>query len=138
MRTIGNILWFVVHGVWAFIAYVGLGIAFCCTIIGIPLGLAAFNFAFFAVWPFGRTVVDGPLRGPISAIVNLFWFFFGGFGIVAIHLFCGFLLCLTIVGIPFGIQAFKLAGLALTPFGRKIVSANGAPSPFHQPQYARD
>jgi uncharacterized membrane protein YccF (DUF307 family) len=121
LRLVGNILWFVLHGLWAFLAYLSAGIGFCLTIFGIPLGIASFRFAFFVVWPFGRKCVDSGSPGVLTFIGNVFWFLLGGWWLVVIHLVGAALLCLTIVGIPFGVQAFKLAGFAIAPLGKQIV-----------------
>ena len=121
VRTLGNIVWLVFHGLWAFIGYVVAGCLFCITIIGIPFGLASFRLATFVIWPFGRTVVQSPTSGAASFIGNVLWFLFAGLWLALIHILGGLLLCITIIGIPFGIQAFKFAGLAVAPLGRQIV-----------------
>lgn len=123
MRLIGNLLWFVFHGVWAFCGYLAAGVLSCLTIIGIPFGIASLRLAFFVVWPFGRTVVAGPYAGAVTFLGNIVWFVLGGWWLAVIHVFGGLLLCLTVIGIPFGLQAFKLAGLAVAPLGKQIVPA---------------
>jgi uncharacterized membrane protein YccF (DUF307 family) len=122
MRTIGNILWFVLAGIWLALGYALAGLVFCITIIGIPFGIQAFKLAGFSLWPFGRTVVPEPGGpGPFDLIANIIWLIFFGWGIFLGYLVAGALLCITIIGIPFGIQAFKLSVLGLWPFGRRIV-----------------
>jgi uncharacterized membrane protein YccF (DUF307 family) len=122
MRTIGNVLWFVLAGVWLGIGYAAAGLALCVTIIGIPFGLQAFKLAGFVLWPFGRTVVTARADGVLEVVFNLLWLVLVGWGIFLMHLASGALLCLTVIGIPFGIQSFKLSALALWPFGRRVVS----------------
>ena len=128
MRLLGNLLWLVFHGLLAFLAYLIIGCLWCLTIIGIPFGLASIRLASFVVWPFGRTVVYSPTRGAASAVGNVLWFLLGGLWLALMHVVGGLLLCLTIIGIPFGIQAFKLAGLAVAPLGRQIVRSRDLPA----------
>jgi uncharacterized membrane protein YccF (DUF307 family) len=130
VRTIGNVLWFVLAGVWLAIGYAIAGVLLCITVIGIPFGLAAFRLAGYVIWPFGRIVVRNPDRVPgVSAVANVLWFVLAGWWLCLIHLVTGFLLCLTIIAIPFGIANFKLAGLALAPLGKLIVPADAAARP---------
>ena len=122
MRTIGNILWIIFAGIWLAIGYAIAGFLMCLTIIGIPFGIQAFKLAGFSLWPFGRTVVpDGDDGGCLQLGANIVWLILFGWEIFLAHLVAGVLLCITIIGIPFGIQAFKLSVLALWPFGRTIV-----------------
>ena len=122
VRTLGNILWLVLAGFWLAIGYVIAGILNCIIIIGIPFGIQAFKLAGYALWPFGRAVVQRPDRDlAISTIGNVLWFIFGGWFLVLAHVFTGILLMITIIGIPLGIANFKMAGLALAPFGKQIV-----------------
>ena len=121
MRTLGNILWLLLAGVWLAIGYVIAGILNCLLIITIPFGIASFRLASYALWPFGRTVVAKPSAGAISTIGNIIWFVISGVWLAMAHLIAGVLLCLTVIGIPFGIASFKMAGLALFPLGKDIV-----------------
>ena len=121
MRTIGNILWLLLAGVWLAIGYVIAGILNCLLIITIPFGIASFRLASYALWPFGRTVVAKPSAGAISTIGNIIWFVISGIWLAMAHVIAGVLLCLTVIGIPFGIASFKMAGLALFPLGKDIV-----------------
>lgn len=125
LRLIGNLLWLLLAG-WAMcLSYLVAGALLCITIIGIPFGVAAFRLAFFVIWPFGRIAVHDPDRVPgVSAIANVLWFILAGWWLALGHLVTGVVLCLTIIGIPFGIQSFKLAGLALAPLARRIVPAD--------------
>ena len=127
MRTIGNVFWFVLAGVWLAIGYAIAGVILCITIIGIPFGLAAFRLAGYVIWPFGRIVVPNPDRAPgVSAVGNVLWFVLAGWWLCLIHLVTGLLLCLTIIAIPLGIANFKLAGLAFAPLGKLIIPADSA------------
>jgi uncharacterized membrane protein YccF (DUF307 family) len=121
VKTIGNVLWLVLAGVWLAIAYALAGLVLCITIIGIPFGVQAFKLAAFSLWPFGRRVVRRPDGGCLEVGFNVVWLVLFGWEIFLGHLVAGALLCITIIGIPFGIQAFKLSVLALWPFGREIV-----------------
>lgn len=92
------------------------------TIIGIPFGIQTFKLAFLCLLPFGKEVRSTPQSGGcLNIIMNLIWIFVGGLGICLTHLLFGIVLCITIIGIPFGRQHFKLAALALTPFGKQVV-----------------
>ena len=123
MRTIGNVLWFVFAGVWLALSYAVAGLLLCIPIIGIPFGIQAFKLAGFVLWPFGRAVVvRSQQTGLLEVVFNLIWLVLFGWGIFTIHIVSGVVLCITIIGIPFGIQSFKLSVLALWPFGRMIVA----------------
>jgi uncharacterized membrane protein YccF (DUF307 family) len=125
LRLIGNVLWLMIAGWSMFLAYLVAGLLLCITIIGIPFGVASFRLAFFVIWPFGRVAVHDPNRVPgVSAIANVLWFVLAGWWLALGHLLTGLILCVTIIGIPFGIQSFKLAGLALAPLAREIVSSD--------------
>lgn len=121
MKTLGNILWLIFGGFMIAIEYFIAGFVMLLTIIGIPFGLQAFKLGILALWPFGSNVVsDENSSGCLNPILNLIWLIIGGFWIAITHLFWGILLSLTIVGIPFGKQHFKLIHLALVPFGKKV------------------
>ena len=125
IRTIGNLLWFVLAGFWMAIGYVLFGVGLCLTIIGIPFGIQGFKFAQFVWWPFGKAVVQTN-GGGLVAVANVIWVVVAGIWLAIGHVLAGVLLCITIIGIPFGIVSFRLAGLCLTPFGRKVVAASEA------------
>ena len=96
-------------------------ILLCLTIIGIPFGLQTLKLGILALWPFGSQIVSKTeAHGCLSVIMNILWFFVGGVWIFLSHIGFGILFCITILGIPFGLQHFKLAGLALTPFGHDV------------------
>jgi len=122
MKIFGNIIWLLFGGIFTSIGYVVSSLCLMVTIIGIPFGLQTIKLALLALWPFGSKVVDtGHSGGCLSVIMNILWLICGGFCICLTHVGFGLLLCITIIGIPFGKQHFKLAGLALTPFGKTIV-----------------
>lgn len=121
MRTIGNILWFVFAGFWTALQWLLVGALLCLTIVGIPFGVQCFKLAGFVLWPFGRTTASTSRQPVLGTIGNVVWCLLAGIWIAISYVFAGLLLCLTIIGIPFGVQAFKLAGLALAPFGREVV-----------------
>jgi uncharacterized membrane protein YccF (DUF307 family) len=135
LRAIGNILWLLLAGIWMAIGYLLAGVIQCITIIGIPFGIQSFKLAGFALWPFGRVVVQRADRDPgLSCVGNAVWFVLSGLWLAIGHVITGLLLCITIIGIPFGVASFKLAGLALVPFGKTVVTA-GAPLPPHATVY---
>jgi uncharacterized membrane protein YccF (DUF307 family) len=123
MRVLLNILWLVLAGIWMAIAYVVAGVLLCITIIGIPFGWQSFKLAGYALWPFGRALVpSGARHKALSVIGNVLWVLLAGWWLALGHLLTGILLCLTIIGIPLGVASFKMAGAALVPFGKEIVS----------------
>ena len=121
MKTILNILWLVLCGIWLAIAYTVMGVIMCILIITIPFGIASFRLAGYVLWPFGRTVVPKPSAGAGSFIGNVLWFILAGLWIAIAHIVTGIALCLTIIGIPLGIADFKLAMVAVAPLGKDIV-----------------
>jgi uncharacterized membrane protein YccF (DUF307 family) len=122
MKLLGNIIWLLFGGIVIAIEYLASSLLMFITIIGIPFGLQTLKLAGLALWPFGREVRSvGSASGCLSTFMNIIWLLFGGIWISLSHLLFGALLAITIVGIPFGIQHFKLAGLALSPFGKEIV-----------------
>ena len=130
MKTIGNILWFLLAGIWLALGYAIGGLVMCITIIGIPFGIQSFKLAGLSLWPFGRTATMTGSGGLLEIIFNLIWLVLFGWGIFLAHLVAGALLCITIIGIPFGIQAFKLSTLALWPFGRQITRTDDRSARF--------
>lgn len=122
MKILGNIIWFVFGGIVISLEYFISSILLMITIVGIPFGIQTMKLAVFALWPFGSKVVDSESSsGCLSSIMNIIWILIGGIWIALSHLVFGILFAITIIGIPFAKQHFKLAGLALTPFGKDIV-----------------
>lgn len=123
MKTIGNIIWVVFGGFMIAIEYFMAGFMLMLTIIGIPFGIQAFKLGILALWPFGQKVEENPTSsGCLSLIMNIIWIFIGGIWIALTHLLWGILFCITIIGIPFGKQHFKLIRLALFPFGKRVIT----------------
>ena len=121
MKLIGNILWLLLGGVLISFYYAVVGLLFCLTIIGIPFGLQLFKMAGFTLWPFGHNIIPGANdTGCLSILMNIIWIIFGGIEIALLHAGLGLFFCITIIGIPFGLQHFKMALLALAPFGKEI------------------
>ena len=121
MKFLGNILWLLLGGLVVSLYYAAVGLLYCISIIGIPFGLQLFKMAGLALWPFGHDVQpDVNDGGCLAILMNVIWILCGGIEIALLHVGFGVFCCLTIVGIPFGIQHFKMALLALVPFGKKI------------------
>ncbi len=127
LRLLGNLIWLVLGGLVLALGYVLAGVVMCILIITIPFGIASFRLAGYALWPFGRTIVDGPhATGALRLIGNIIWIVLAGFWIAIGHLIAAVLCAITIIGIPFAIAHVRLAGLALLPLGRRIVSIDEA------------
>ena len=123
MNFLGNIIWLVFGGIIIAIEYLIGSIILMLTIVGIPFGIQTLKMASLSLWPFGRdTRVHSRASGCLYIIMNVIWLLTGGLWIAATHLIFALLLCITIIGIPFGLQHFKLVAIALNPFGRDIVS----------------
>src|SRR5215218_9511572 len=122
MNTLGNLIWLLFGGLYSALFYCIGGVVLCATIIGIPFGLQCFKIAGFVLWPFGRMAVNtNRSSGCVSLVLNLIWLFCGGFWIAITHIVFGLLLAITIIGIPFARQHFKLIEVSLMPFGKTIV-----------------
>jgi len=121
MNILGNILWLILGGVITALLYFVAGLLMCITIIGIPFGVQMFKFGIFSLMPFGHTVVESSqFSGCLCTIFNVLWIIGGWWEIAVVHAVFGGVLCLTIIGIPFGVQHFKIAMYSLLPFGRTI------------------
>jgi len=116
MKTIGNILWFLLGGLFLAAQWVLSGILCCITIIGIPFGLQCFKLAGLSLWPFGKEI-SYHKAGVGSLLGNILWIICFGWELALTHVIIGGIFCITIIGIPFGLQAFKLAQVSLFPFG---------------------
>jgi uncharacterized membrane protein YccF (DUF307 family) len=122
MRTLLNIIWLVLAGVWLALGYLIAAVLMAITIIGIPFAVQAIKLSGYALWPFGRTLVPSETRlKGLSVVANVLWFILAGWWLALAHLFAGIALCITIIGIPLGVASFKMAGAALVPFGKQIV-----------------
>ena len=124
MKTVLNVLWLVLCGLWLAISYAVAGVVMCILIVTIPFGIAAFRLAAYVLWPFSRTVVRRANAGAASTIGNVIWFVLAGLWIAIAHIVTGVLLCLTIIGIPLGIANIKLAAVAVAPLGKEIVATD--------------
>jgi len=121
MSLLGNILWIIFGGLFTCVEYLVAGISLCCTIIGIPWGLQAFKLGILSLLPFGSEVVDTPASdGALPLVANIVWLVVWGWGIALTHLLFAGLCGITVIGIPFALQHWKLAKLALWPFGKDI------------------
>jgi uncharacterized membrane protein YccF (DUF307 family) len=123
VRIILNLIWLVLSGFWLAVGYVVAGIICCVLIVTIPWGLASFRIANYALWPFGRTVVDRPGAGGASLLGNVVWVVVAGIWLAIGHVVTGLALCVTIIGIPLGIANFKMVPVSLMPLGKEIVAA---------------
>ncbi len=122
MGCLGNIIWFLFGGIWQGLGWVLAGLLWCITIVGIPIGMQCFKLAGLAFFPFGKDVVYG--GGAMSLIANVLWMLLSGIPLAIAAVLNGLALCITIIGIPFGLQCFKLAKLALSPFGATVVEVS--------------
>lgn len=126
MRTLLNIIWLVLSGFWMFLGYLLAGVVLCILILTIPWGIASFRIGVFALWPFGRTIVDKPRSGAWSFLGNVVWVILAGWWLAIGHILTGVAMCLTIIGIPLGIASFKLVPVSLMPLGKDIVRTDEA------------
>ena len=121
MKGIGNILWLILGGLVAAMIYFLVGVVLFCTIIGIPFGIQLFKLGEYALWPFGRELVNKPGEpGCVSVVMNLLWILLGWWEVALVHLVCGLVFCITIVGIPFGLQHFRMGLQSVFPFGKEV------------------
>ena len=124
MRILGNIVWLIFGGLEVALFYYIVGSILCATVIGVPFGLQLFKLGTLALWPFGHELVSGTKQsGCLSFGMNLIWILLGWWEIAIIHLVFGLILCITIVGFPWGTRHFKMAIASFSPFG-KIVKAS--------------
>jgi uncharacterized membrane protein YccF (DUF307 family) len=121
MKGIGNILWLILGGLVVALIYFLVGVVLFCTIIGIPFGIQLFKLGEYALWPFGRELVNKPGEpGCVSVVMNLLWILLGWWEVALVHLVCGLVFCITIVGIPFGLQHFRMGLQSVFPFGKEV------------------
>ena len=119
MRFLGNLLWCLFGGLFSALSWTLAGLFWCITIVGIPVGMQCFKFANLSLFPFGKEILYA--GGAPSLLFNLLWLLLSGLPLAISHAIWGCVLCLTIVGIPFGLQFFKISRLALFPFGSRVV-----------------
>lgn len=121
MRFVLNVIWLVLAGFWMALAYAFAALLMIVPIVTVPFSIAALRIAGFCLWPFGRTVVPAADAGVMSGIGNVLWLLLAGWWLALGHLITGLLLCVTIIGIPFGIANFKLIPVSLLPLGQRVV-----------------
>ena len=125
MNFLGNLIWLIFGGLFSALGYFFGGIVLCITIIGIPFGLQCFKLAGLVLWPFGKQVVSNTAQtGCLSVIANIIWIIVGGIAVTVNHLIMGILLYISIIGIPWGRQHFKLLEISLLPFGKRVIDAS--------------
>ncbi|HEY3749464.1 MAG TPA: YccF domain-containing protein [Pseudonocardiaceae bacterium] len=124
MRLLLNLVWLVFGGFVLVTGYLVAGVICCLLVVTIPFGIAAFRIALYALWPFGRTVIDRHDAGLGSAVGNVIWLVFAGIWITIGHLIAGVAFCVTIIGIPIGLAHFKMMPVSLMPLGKEIVQAD--------------
>ncbi len=118
-QVLGNVIWLIFGGLFSAIGWFLAGCICCITVIGIPIGMQCFKFAKMALCPFGKTIDYGNM-GSGSIVLNVIWVLLCGLELAVSSVVMGAVCCVTIIGIPFGLQHFKFAMLALTPFGAEI------------------
>jgi len=122
MNFFGNIIWLIFGGLLAALGYIIGGVVLCITIIGVPWGLQCFKLAGLVLSPFGKRVVsDSNEMGCLNIFCNLIWIVCGGLYTAIVHIVMGAILCITVIGMPWGMQHFKLVGISLMPFGKRII-----------------
>ena len=122
MNLFGNIIWLIFGGFFAALGYLIGGVLLCLTIIGIPWGIQCFKLAGLILWPFGKNVIsESSNAGCLSVLCNIIWILCGGWYTAVVHIVMGIILFITIIGIPWGRQHFKLVEISLMPFGKRIV-----------------
>lgn len=128
MKLLLNLIWFFLAGLWLAISYFVAGIIACIFIITIPFGAASFRMASYALWPFGRTVVEPETGvGATSTIGNVIWFVVAGLWLAIGHLTTAFFQAVTIIGIPLALANLKMIPVSCFPFGRSIVPSDRIP-----------
>ncbi len=118
MGCLGNLIWFLCGGLWQGLGWTLAGVLWCITIVGAPIGVQCFKFASLAFFPFGKEIQYG--GGALSTLANILWLILSGIPLAVSAALNGLLLCITIIGIPCGMQCFKIAKLALMPFGATV------------------
>lgn len=127
MRTLLNIVWFVFGGFWLALGYAFAGVVLCILVVTIPLGVASFRMASYALWPFGRAVVEKPGAGAGSIVLNVVWIVLAGWWLALGHVTTAVAQALTIIGIPLAIANLKLIPVSLVPYGKEIVRTDSLP-----------
>ena len=124
MRFVLNVIWLLLCGIWMAIGYAVAGVICCILIVTIPFGIASFRMASYALWPFGRTVVDKPTAGAWSVIGNIIWLIVAGWWLALMHIITGIAEAITIIGIPLALANWKMVPISLFPLGKEIVPSD--------------
>ncbi len=132
MRLLLNVIWLIFGGLWLALGYFVAGIVCCILIVTIPFGIAAFRIGVYALWPFGRTVVDKPTAGVASVIGNVIWIVVAGIWLAIGHILTAIVMAITIIGIPLALANLKLIPVSLMPLGKDIVDSD---APFVATRY---
>ena len=143
MKAILKVIWLLFGGIWLALGYALAGVLCCLLIVTIPFGIASFRIANYALWPFGRTVVDrGGVTGPLSLVGNIIWLLLAGIWIAIGHVVTAIPMFASIVGIPLGIANLKMVPISLMPLGKVIVPTDTwqitpyAGNAYRQPGYS--
>ncbi len=127
MRTLLNIIWLLTGGLWLALGYYLFGLLACLLIVTIPAGIASFRMANYALWPFGKAVVERPGAGAGSAFMNVIWFVVAGLWLAIEHVVTAAAQAVTIIGIPLAIANLKMIPVTCFPFGKEIVDSDALP-----------
>jgi uncharacterized membrane protein YccF (DUF307 family) len=122
MAFLLNLIWLLFGGLWLALGYVFFGVVACIFIVTIPFGVASFRIAAYALWPFGRTVVEKPTSGVMSGVGNVVWFLVAGVWLAIGHIVTAAAQAITIIGIPLALANLKMIPVSLVPLGKEIVS----------------
>lgn len=122
MAFLLNLIWLIFGGLWLALGYLAFGILACILIITIPFGIASFRMAAYALWPFGRTIVERPTSGVASTIGNVIWFLVAGIWLAIGHIVTAAAQAVTIIGIPLALANLKMIPVSLAPLGKEIIS----------------
>lgn len=133
MRLILNIIWLIFGGLWLALGYFLAGIICFVLIITIPFGFAAFRIGVYALWPFGRTVVDKPGPRPGALVGNVIWLIVAGVWLAIGHIVSAVAMAVTIIGIPLALANLKLIPVSLFPLGKEIVPVDAQNDPWSRP-----
>lgn len=129
MRLLLNIIWFIFGGFWLALGYALVGLLFFILIVTIPLGVASFRMASYALWPFGRAVVSQPDAGTGSALLNVVWIILAGWWLALGHIVTAVAQAITIIGIPLALANLKMIPISLVPLGKDIVPVGATTTP---------
>jgi uncharacterized membrane protein YccF (DUF307 family) len=130
MRLVLNIIWLIFGGLWLAAGYLVAALLSFLLIITIPFGFASLRIALYALWPFGRTIVDRPTAGTAALVGNVIWVVLFGVWLAIGHIVSALAMAMTIVGIPLALANLKLIPVSLMPLGKQIVPVGSPPQQF--------